>query len=313
MLGFATAEEASMDAFLSVSDGSTYGQELREYAESLLEQRFTKPSWCLLALEGDDPVGRAALWSVPDQNVPTDIVLIDADWGDDELAVGRAVLSRLHELARALGAGVLSHHVDNPPAAPQYQENEDARIRLLAGSGYEIVRDGLRWRYLASSAPAPEPEPSLAFRPLSEVGEDAFVEAIASTYEGTLDSWLNQNIAQHGLNGAARTDFGDLQGMDYRPEWWELAYEQDGSLAGVTMAARNPSTAVIAYVGVVPEQRGRGHAPRLVRRGTERLIENGADEIRGDCDRDNVAMVKAFERAGYERFARRRTYQRRVD
>jgi ribosomal protein S18 acetylase RimI-like enzyme len=313
MLEFATAEEASMDAFLSVSDGSTYERELREYAESLLEQRFTKPSWCLLALEGDDPVARAALWSLPDHDAPTDIVLIDADWSDDQLAVGRAVLSRLHELARALGAGVLSHHVDNPPAAPQYQENEDARIRLLTGSGYEIVRDGLRWRYPASSSPAPQPESSLDFHPLSEVGEDAFVEAIASTYEGTLDSWLNQNIAQHGLNGAARTDFADLQGMDYRPEWWELAHEQDGSLAGVVMAARNPSTAVIAYVGVVPEQRGRGHAPRLVRRGTERLIESGADEIRGDCDRDNVAMVRAFERAGYEQFARRRTYQRRVD
>ena len=34
----------------------------------------------------------------------------------------------------------------------------------------------------------------------------------------------------------------------------------DGALAGVIMAARNPSTAVIAFVGVVPEQRGRGLA-----------------------------------------------------
>jgi ribosomal protein S18 acetylase RimI-like enzyme len=313
MLEFATAEEASMDAFLSVSDGSTYERQLRAYADSLVEQRCTKPSWCLLALRGNDPVARGALWSLADQEVPTDIVLIDAEWSDDELAAGRAVLSRLHELARALGAGVLSHHVDNPPAAPQYQENEEARVRLLTTSGYEIVRDGLRWRYFASSSPAPEPEPSLAFQPLSEVGEDAFVEAIASTYEGTLDSWLNQNIEQHGLNGAARTDFGELQGMDYRPEWWELAYEQDGSLAGVIMAARNPSTAVIAYVGVVPEQRGRGLAPQLVRRGTQQLLASGADEIRGDCDRDNVGMVKGFERAGYEQFARRRTYQRRVD
>jgi RimJ/RimL family protein N-acetyltransferase len=313
MLDFATAEEASMDAFLSVSDGSTYGQELREYADSLLEQRFTKPSWCLLALEGDHPVARAALWSMPDQEAPTDIVLIDADWSDDELAVGRAVLSRLHELARELGGDVLSHHVDDPPAAPQYQEHEEARIHLLTTSGYELVRDGLRWRYLASSSPAPQPEPSLAFRPLSEVGEDAFVEAIASTYEGTLDSWLNQNIEQHGLTGAARTDFGELQGMDYRPEWWELAYEQDGSLAGVSMAARNPSTAVIAYVGVVPDHRGRGLAPHLVRRGTQHLLASGAEEIRGDCDRDNVGMVKGFERAGYEQFARRRTYQRRAD
>jgi hypothetical protein len=46
-----------------------------------------------------------------------------------------------------------------------------------------------------------------------------------------------------------------------------------------------------------------------VRRGTERLLAAGADEIRGDCDLDNAGMVKGFERAGYEQFARRRSYR----
>jgi ribosomal protein S18 acetylase RimI-like enzyme len=78
------------------------------------------------------------------------------------------------------------------------------------------------------------------------------------------------------------------------------------------MAARNPSTAVIGYVGVVPEQRGRGLAQQLVRRGMEVLLESGADEVRGDCDRNNVGMVKGFLRAGYEQFAGRRTYHRAI-
>jgi ribosomal protein S18 acetylase RimI-like enzyme len=112
-----------------------------------------------------------------------------------------------------------------------------------------------------------------------------------------------------GLIGAARSDFGDYREIDYLPEWWELAYTEDGAPAGVIMAARNPSSAVIAYVGVVPEQRGRGLAAQLVRRGTEQLVAGGAVEIRGDCDRDNPAMVKAFQRAGFEQFARRRSYR----
>lgn len=301
-----------MDAFLSVSASSQYDEQLREYTESLLQQRYTKPAWCLLALDEGVPVARAAFWSLPGQETPTDLVLIDADWTDDDLSAGRALLSRMHELAGPLGADVLSHSVDSPPGTPQYQENEDARIRLLTESGYELLRDGLRWRYVAPTSPAAQQEHSLAYRPLPEVGEDAFVDAIASTYLGTRDSWLTKNIEEHGLQGAARIDFRGLQGMEYRPEWWELAYEEDDSLAGVSMAARNPSAAVIAYVGVVPEHRGRGLAPQLVRRGTEHLLESGADEIRGDCDLDNVAMVKAFERAGYEQFARRRTYQRPV-
>jgi RimJ/RimL family protein N-acetyltransferase len=307
-LVFTTAEQASMDAFLSVSAASRYQDHLREYADSLLEKRCTKPAWCVLALEDDVPVARAALWSPTGQAVPTDTVMIEADWRDDDLSAGRALLERVHELAGDLGADVLSHSVDSPPEAPQYQEDEDARIRLLTESEYQLVRDGFRWRYTASSASV-LPEYSLAFRPLPEVGEDAFVDAIASTYQGTLDSWINQTIEEQGVPGAARTDFRGLQTMEYEPEWWELAYEEGGALAGVVMAARNPSAAVVAYVGVVPEQRGRGLAPQLVRRGTERLLESGADEIRGDCDRDNVGMVKAFERAGYEQFARRRTYQ----
>jgi ribosomal protein S18 acetylase RimI-like enzyme len=310
MLAFVTADESSMDDFLSVSAGSRYQQELQEYAESLVRQRHTRPDWCVLGLDAGVPVARGAFWALPGQPVPTDTVLIETDWSDADLSAGHALLARMHELAGELGADGLSHSVDSPPAAPQYQEDEDARIRLLEGSGYELLRDGLRWRYSAS--PEAMPRPSLAFRSLPEVGEDAFVEAIASTYEGTRDSWLSRNVEERGLLGAARADYTDYQGMDYLPDWWELAYAEDGALVGAMMAARNPSAAVIAYVGVVPAQRGRGLAQQLVRRGTELLVESGATEIRGDCDRANIGMVKAFERAGYDEFARRRTYHRAI-
>src|SRR5262249_8855741 len=144
---------------------------------------------------------------------------------------------------------------------------------------------------------------------LPEVGEDAFVEAMAATFEGTRDAWLTREIQERGPTEAARSDFRDYQAMEYRPEWWELAYAEDGALAGLIMPARTPTSAVIGYVGVVPDQRGRGLAAQLVSRGTEQLVAAGAREIQADCDRDNVAMVKAFERAGYKEIARRRSFQ----
>jgi ribosomal protein S18 acetylase RimI-like enzyme len=312
MLEFTTADEASMDAFLAVSAASMYQQELEDYAASLLRQEATKPDWCVLGLARGKPVARVALWAPPGQSVPTDTVLIDCDWNDEDLSAGQAMLSKAHELAAELGADALAHSVDSPPASPQYQENQDARIRLLTEAGYGLLRDGLRWRYSGSSPEEERQERSLVFHPLPEVEEEAFIAAIASTYEGTRDSWLSRSIDEHGPLGAAQADFRDAQVMEHLPGWWELAYTEDGEVAGVIMAARNPSTAVIYYVGVVPGQRGRGLAPRLVRRGTEQLLESGATEIRGDCDLDNVAMVKAFERAGYEQFARRRTYRREI-
>jgi RimJ/RimL family protein N-acetyltransferase len=308
MLAFTTAADASMDAFMAVSAGSPYQPQLEEYAQSLLQQRFTKPEWCVLGTVDGRPLGRAALWSLADQPVPSDVVLIEADWYDPELTVGREVLAAVHELAGGLGSHALSHHVDSPPGPPQYQEHEESRIRLLTLAGYEPLRDGLRWRYAGPSSPAPR-ESSLRFRTVEDVGEEAFVEAIAATYEGTRDSWISQSIEELGALEAARTDFHELQGLEHEPAWWELGYTQDGALAGVVMGAKNPSSAVVAYIGVVPAERGRGFAPELVRRGTERLLASGQAEIRGDCDRDNVGMVKAFERAGFEQFARRRSYR----
>jgi RimJ/RimL family protein N-acetyltransferase len=311
MLTFTTAEEASTDAFLSVSENSPHQAHLREYLESLLRQECTKPSWCVIGYRGEAPVARAAFWALPGRPVPTDLVLIDTDWDEADLPAGRALLARMHERAEELGAEGLSHSLDSPSQAPQFQENEDARIRLLKESGYELLRDGLRWRYAGSPARGGRHH-SLVFRALPEVGEDAFVDAMAATYQGTRDSWITRTIEERGRQEAARADFLDYQKLEHRPEWWELAYTEDGGLAGVIMAARNPSTAVIGYVGVVPERRGRGLATQLVQRGTEQLHVSGAAAIGGDCDRDNVGMVKAFERAGYERFARRRTYHRAV-
>jgi RimJ/RimL family protein N-acetyltransferase len=312
VLAFATAAESSVDAFLSVSARSRYQPQLAEYLASLLEGGFTKPGWCLVGHEAGRPVARAALWALPDHAVPTDVVLIDADWDEEDLAAGRSLLSGVHELALADGADALTHHVDTPPGPPQYQENDEARVRLRSRSGYELLRDGLRWRYSGAVPEDGRDAPSLVFRPVSDVGEKAFVEAIAATYQGTRDSWLLATIEERGLLGAAQADFLDYRRLEHVSEWWELAYTEDGALAGAIIGARTPRQAVVAYVGVVPEQRGRGLAARLVRRATEQLLASGAEEIGGDCDRDNIAMVKAFERAGFAQVARRRTYRRQL-
>jgi RimJ/RimL family protein N-acetyltransferase len=270
------------------------------YLETLLEQRCTRPEW--LVADGDSS---AVLWTLPGGDVPSHVVLVETDWADAELRAGRALMARVHALAARLGAEELAHTIDSPPVPPQHQEHPQARVALLEATGYELVRDGLRWLH---SAPSAAREGPLTFRTLSEVGDDAFVDAIAATFEGTPDAELRRDIEEQGAREAARRYLQDHEALDHRPEWFELGYAGD-ALAGVIMAARNPTSAVIAYVGVVPQQRGRGYAPALVRRGTHRLAAAGATEVRGDCDRENVAMARAFERAGYVRFARRRSFR----
>jgi ribosomal protein S18 acetylase RimI-like enzyme len=306
VLAFLTAQQTSIEAFLAGTEGSAHQRELRAYLETVMAQGCTSPGRWVIGVEGEAPVARAALWSLPRAAVPSHIVLIETDWTDPKLAAGRALMRELHQRASALGADALEHTVDSPPVAPQYQEHTDARIRLLEACGYELLRDGLRWQL---SAPASQEAGPLHFRSLPDVGEEAFVDAIAATFEGTPDAELQRDVDELGRHGAARQYLLDHQSLDHRPEWWELGYTDRGALAGVIMGARNPTSAVIAYVGVVPEQRGRGYAAPLVRRGTERLVAAGAGKIRADCDRENIPMVKGFQRAGYEQFARRRSFR----
>jgi RimJ/RimL family protein N-acetyltransferase len=312
-LSFVTADEASIGTFVSLSAGSRYGDELRQYLERLLSQRSTRPSWCVIGLKSGRPISRAALWTMPDGHIPTDVVLIDGDWNERGEANTVGLMAQMAELAREHGAEALQHHVDSPPGPPQYQEHIPARLRLMDAAGYDLQRDGLRWSFRPAQADQLVGDPSLAFRALPEVGEENFVRAFTASYLGTRDAMMSRHIAEQGLVDAARSDFAAYQELEYQPEWWELAYADNDALVGVVMAARLPSAAVLAYVGVVPEQRGRGYAVELVRRGTERLVDDAAEEVRGDCDRDNLPMVKAFQRAGFRQFARRRTFRQRLD
>ena len=60
---------------------------------------------------------------------------------------------------------------------------------------------------------------------------------------------------------------------------------------------------VVAYLGVVPEQRGRGYAGELLAEASAFLAGQGAGRIRADTDVANAPMAAAFERAGYDQFA----------
>ncbi len=55
----------------------------------------------------------------------------------------------------------------------------------------------------------------------------------------------------------------------------------------------------VAYIGVLPEHRGRGYGHDLLAEATRLLVEAAGTEITGAADAANPAMVTAFTRCGY--------------
>src|SRR6266540_4234117 len=73
--------------------------------------------------------------------------------------------------------------------------------------------------------------------------------------------------------------------------------------AGLAVPGGNDNGHIVAYLGVVPEQRGHGYAGELLAEATAFLAEQGTARIRADTDVANTPMAAAFERAGYDQFA----------
>nr|WP_246400994.1 GNAT family N-acetyltransferase [Jiangella mangrovi] len=79
---------------------------------------------------------------------------------------------------------------------------------------------------------------------------------------------------------------------------WRVAYDASGALVGLVTG--NPGTKVFTgYVGVVPEQRGRGYARELLAWMTRWQADQGAEKVVGETDDENVPMRRAFEAAGF--------------
>lgn len=55
----------------------------------------------------------------------------------------------------------------------------------------------------------------------------------------------------------------------------------------------------IFHVGVLPEQRGRGHGHELLAQATRTLLAVGVWRIFCDTAANNAPMIAAFRRAGY--------------
>jgi RimJ/RimL family protein N-acetyltransferase len=88
-------------------------------------------------------------------------------------------------------------------------------------------------------------------------------------------------------------------------DWWRVAALPDGDPVGFVIPAHNGYNAIIAYIGVLPAHRGRGHVDEILAEGTRLLAAERVPRIRASTDVGNRPMAAAFARAGYVTFGHR--------
>ncbi len=275
----------------------------------VFRRRFTsgqyRPGLTWIAEDRGRVVARAIWWLAPGWIYPQalDCLLVRRPVAD-RAGLAADLLAAAHGAFRSRGMrGLPQFHIflpngwrREPEAVAALAWRKEAARR--AGLTRELERLQYEWTPAAGLPAGPE---RLELRP--EPDDEVFLGAFRRVAEGTLDATTNAGRAAVGAGQQARDAMRYYLGMPGPRDWWRLAYTPEGSLAGLAIPSRNFDGPVVAYLGVVPELRGRGYVDDLLAEITRLLAGEGAQRIRADTDLANRPMAAAFERAGYRNFA----------
>lgn len=297
-------------AFAAFSDQAERNTALATSLDTWLTGDQTRLDWLIVAEVDGAFVGRVAYSSDRGLPHPKHVVFFDAPWDHDAFGLQEELFRRSLALVGGHRIPCIEYFLDTPS---ERVPAPDALTAALSRFGFTLSLERVRIEWIRA-APLRTPAQHFTFRTLEEVGEEAFIAAIARVSEGTLDSYTQQRCAEIGALAEAREHFQDEQRFQKRwePRWWQLAYTEAGQLVGLAMPAENPSWPNIGYIGVVPEQRGHGYIDELIIQGTRTLQAEGARRVIADTDFGNVPMANAFRRCGYTQYGVRRIFTLRL-
>ncbi|KAB1918517.1 GNAT family N-acetyltransferase [Micromonospora noduli] len=277
-----------------------------ELDDDLADKR-RRPEWMWVAVRGDRLLARVAWWGRSGDDTPLLLDILDVDDTAEDLA---EVAQALYETAakQVLAPGAVPPEYGRFIPA-DWREDPDAyravrlRMGVLENTGAHLTVERLRLEW-NPTAGVPTPDRRLAFRPVGDT--DELIALMTRTLDGTLDAHSRGDLAQMSPHEAAVKHYEQEFATYSSPrEWWRIGtLGEDGEPVGFVVPARNAYHPVIAYLGVVPEHRGRGYVDGLLAEGTRILAEEDVPRIRAATDLGNAPMANAFARAGYVNFER---------
>ncbi|WP_405681837.1 GNAT family N-acetyltransferase [Streptomyces sp. NBC_00057] len=248
-----------------------------------------RPDWKRVALRDGEVVARGAWWGGPDDSEPVNINWFDVAEGEEEAGA---------ELLRSAPWQV-ELEINLPGG---WREKTDlraaagARFAAARAAGYELLVERFLYRWTPERG-LPERPGRLRFS--AEPDDTVFFDALRRIHSVTLDAHALRAIEEGGLDQAAQEELDFFHWCPSPREWWQIAHTPEGDLAGIHIPAHNPSGPTIGFIGVVPEQRGRGYAYDLLAECTHLLVEQGAEFVSGATDQGNFPMAANFAKAGF--------------
>ncbi len=260
-----------------------------------LDSGRTTLEWCFV-IEGEGKFLGRIIYGVFEEQ-PYDLKIWQlkiADTEYDFVKVGNKLLADSIEELKFKGFKTVEYHLYST-ASVTFETYQS----LFKEQGFYIVQE--KKSFEAKQVRYIETAKRLHYKPLQEVGEGEFVDAIEMVTEGTLDREDLSSIISHGSKQAARLYFELLKEIEFNETWWRMAYNTKGEFVGLIVPQKfNENRGAINYIGVVPNQRGKGYVNDLLWEGSRLMMEDGIQSMIADIDVKNHPLEKALELLGFK-------------
>ena len=284
---------SELERFVASGPHSLCSQGFAQYIRELWERGSSQPDRCFIVEAEGRIIGRILYRG---QNDEIDFTGLHLPWDQDYLSIGHHLFrdSLLH--LQQDGIKILEAFVSSAWEYRQQAQN------LIESLGLTLVQTKMRYVWRQMGKPSVQSS-RLVYRTLTEIGDEVFIDIIRRASLETLDRLDQLQINSIGAEQHARSYFRLLKTeFEHFPDWWLAAYTTADEVVGHVVAVPynlHRHEGSIGYIGVVPEQRGKGYVDELLRQGMAVMVQDGISTVICDTDEPNLPMRHAFDRCGY--------------
>ena len=293
MLKIRTIKTGELDQFCSACKTKRH-REIKETLEMLFEKEESSVDLCFVAEEDGKFIARTAYFTPSGDPKDLSMFAFSIPWDDDNyLEIGKKLLKESLKALKKQGVILVEQRLDN-----DFKNLEKAK-KLFTEMGIPIIQEKFAFVFKGKTPDIPI---RLQFKNIEETGEGAFIEAVKEVTKNTLDEQDLISIKKLGAQKAAENYFNCLKHINFIPSMWLLAYDDEKEFAGLLIFQKfTDELGAINYIGVSPDQRGKGYVYDLIAKGNELAKEYGIKKILADIDVRNFPLEKALTKAGYKK------------
>ena len=239
---------SQLNKFAQITNQPTRIAPFSNMVSTMWQTDESKPDWCFIIEDGDKAVGRIGFMRANGRSDTVAIFGWTLPWNDDYLVAGKQLLEQCLTQLRQQGIVQIERELVSAWGTVQQQKE------VLEAAQFILFQEQCFYEYAATLGKVPTP-PRLQYKPLSAVGEAAFINAVQQATVGTFDRTMQRHIQEMGLPAFVQQDYELIRDEhEHEPHWWQLAYTLAGELVGFVQPVRFPNSneGNIAYLGVVP-------------------------------------------------------------